>query len=317
MKVGVVILNYNGWEDTLFCVESVLASADAPTWIVIVDNASVNDSVSKIRQWAAGDFDSLVSKHPMITPCTKPITLIDDTSYYAEPDSSSYRKTVVLLQTPINKGYAAGNNLGLKFLMEQGVDAVWLLNNDTIVDKFALGAMYQRLFSKNKPGLCGSLVCYMNTNLVQCRGGGRTNPWTSLSHLSGYKISVHKIHGEKPEEVENNLDFIYGASVMVSRKFIETVGLMDERYFLYCEEQDWAYSAKGKFDLAYAHDAVVYHKEGASTGFSNNTIKASALLLLVRSRLLLTLKHYPLRLPIVICSMLFAAIRMFYRRLHL
>ena len=57
MKVGVVILNYNGWEDTLFCVESVLASADAPTWIVIVDNASVNDSVSKIRQWAAGDFD--------------------------------------------------------------------------------------------------------------------------------------------------------------------------------------------------------------------------------------------------------------------
>jgi GT2 family glycosyltransferase len=101
---------------------------------------------------------------------------------------------------------------------------------------------------------------------------------------------------------------------MASRDFIETVGLMDERYFLYSEEQDWAYSAKGQFDFAYAPDAVLYHKEGATTGFSSRKTNLRSLYHLTRSRVLLTAKHAPWALPTVCASIVFAALRMAWRR---
>lgn len=84
--------------------------------------------------------------------------------------------SVVLLQQRQNAGYAAGNNAGMRLLMRCGADAIWILNNDTVVDKRALSAMQKRLFFKARPGLCGSLVLYFGTDVVQCRAGGKTNP---------------------------------------------------------------------------------------------------------------------------------------------
>ncbi len=57
MGIGVVILNYKNWMDTVLCVESVLASNECPAWVIIVDNASPNDSVVQLQRWAAGGFD--------------------------------------------------------------------------------------------------------------------------------------------------------------------------------------------------------------------------------------------------------------------
>lgn len=291
-RCGVVILNYNGWQDTIACAESVLASNKTPSWIVIVDNASTDTSVDQLRQWAT---DKL--KRPL-----------------PEGDAAPSDR-LVLVRAQKNKGYAAGNNMGIRLLMRWGADAVWLLNSDTVVDDKALGAMMQRLFSKPRPGLCGARVQYMGTNRVQCRGGGRTSVWTALSTLDGYGFTPQRALQENAEAIEARINFIYGASVMASRHFIRTVGLMDERYFLYCEEQDWAYSAKGMFDLAYAADAIVWHREGSSTGHSYRQVNVKALLLLIRSRVRLTLKHAPWALPTVCLSIVFAAVRMGWRRL--
>ena len=312
VRVGVVILNYNGWQDTIACAESVLGNVTPPAWLVIVDNASTNDSLRWLRHWAAGNMDFALPEMGTAEPCTKPLPLREldeDTAAKAAP------APLTLLRRKSNTGYAAGNNAGIRLLMSWGADAVWILNNDTVVDKHALAAMTRRLFAKRRPGLCGSLVCYQDSGLVQCRAGGRTNPWTGLSVLDGNRETVLRAAEADVACVEARLNFIYGATVMASRQFIEKVGLMDERYFLYCEEQDWAYSANGRFDLAYAPDALVWHKEGSSTGFSHSSFNARRLISLTRSRLLLTAKHVPLALPSVCLSIVYAAFRMVWRRL--
>lgn len=312
MKIGVVVLNYNGWQDTLACAESILASKLQPASLLLVDNCSANDSLDKIRSWAAGHLNFKLEETGGSVACCKPLHLLELTEN--DPPSSIPAK-IALLRLSHNGGYASGNNAGIRLLMHWGMDAVWILNNDTIVDKDAMEAMVQRLFSKSRPGLCGSLILYADTeNLVQCRAGGFTNTWTGLSALNGTGENLQTARLVKPEMVEKSINFIYGASVMASREFIETVGLMDERFFLYCEEQDWAYSAAGRFELAYAPDAIVWHKEGCSTGFSRTAFNPRRLWNLLRSRLLLTYKHNPLALPIVCSSILYAALRMLWRR---
>jgi GT2 family glycosyltransferase len=91
--------------------------------------------------------------------------------------------------------------------------------------------------------------------------------------------------------------------MMVTRRFLEDVGSMNETYFLYYEEIDWATRARrGGFHLGYAPDAIVYHKEGGTIGSSANRTKRSLMseYYLIRSRLLFTRKYYPYFLPSVI-----------------
>ncbi len=295
VSAGVIILNYNNPTDTIACIESVLASTIIPQWIFVVDNASTDDSIGRLSAWAD------TAKIPFLL----------------NPKTPPQNSQIVFIESTQNNGYAAGNNLGIQLAMQWGVDAVWILNNDTEVEKEALGAMFTRLFSKSRPGLCGSLVCYKDSGLVQCCAGGKTNSWTGLSVLFGQKLLREEALKYPPELVEESINFIYGASVMASRDFINTVGFMDERYFLYCEEQDWAYSAKGRFDFAYAPDAIVHHKEGGTTGFNGKSSSLKSLWLLTRSRLLLTQKHKPWALPTVFLSIFFAGCRMLYRRISL
>jgi len=314
-QVAVVVLNYNRSQDTINCLDSVLASDAPPAWIIVVDNASSDDSLHQLSLWAKSAEKYLMSEGASRL-ANKPFMAQYRVS--AEPYPCPEEGSVVVVCNSVNKGYAAGNNVGIHLALGWGADAVWILNNDTIVDKSALGAMRDRLFCSERPGLCGSMVCYSdNRQIVQCMGGGMSQIWTGMSKLCGNMMSVEDAKKVSYDVVEAQINFIYGASVMASRKFITTVGLMDERFFLYCEEQDWACSAKGQFDLVYASSALVYHKEGATTGFSASKISLRSLYLLVRSRILLTAKHKPLALPIVLTAIFFVGVRLVWRRVRL
>lgn len=283
-KVGVVILNYNGWKDTIACAKSVLAGSKKPDWVVIVDNASHDDSQEKIQKWIR------------------------------ENELAKGKQTEVIFHKELkNGGYAAGNNIGIKYLLKRGCEAVWILNNDTIVDTPALEAMEKRLFSKNRPGLCGSLICYLDDpDKIQCRAGGKTNWRTMLSRLNGAGLCRKEAEQTSADEVEKNLNFIYGASVMASRAFLEKIGLMDEKFFLYREEQDWAYRAQGKFDFAYASGAVVWHKGGMTTGFEKSKFKLVSAILLLKSHLRLIIKHNPRALPFAVYALILHAYRKYF-----
>ncbi len=321
LRVSVVVLNYNGWKDTVACVESLLRLDPPAAHIIVVDNASSDGSVEHIKLWARGGIaielqapDTLLSTIPV----AKPVHLRECSAVNLEELGGDEKRPVLILtRSGENRGYAAGNNIGIRYALARGADAVWILNNDTVVRPDALGEMLSRLFSKERPGLCGALVRYFHDpGTVQCRGGGWTNPVTLLSRLDGGNLPLSDALSEKPESVETRLNFIYGASVMASREFVETVGLMDEGYFLYCEEQDWAFSPRGRFDLAYASSAHVFHKEGRSTGWPTSRLNLRILLLLTRSRLRLAFRRSPSwALPVVAASIVFAMLRIVWRRL--
>lgn len=310
-KIAVVVLNFNGMSDTISCLKSLCCSKEKPAWIILVDNAS-NPAEQKALQQEVPkvcDFDA--------DQCLLQATSLQQfsASLYNLPQATTQKKFFFILAAK-NKGYSSGNNLGMTLAQHLGADAVWLLNNDTVVAPDALTHMRERLFSSTRPGLCGSLIRYMaEPDFVQCLGGGHTNRWTGLSFLVGHKQPVTTMQALPNETVEKKLNFIYGASVMVSRNFLATVGLLDESYFMYCEEQDWAFRAANRFDLVYSRDAHVWHKEGASTGWPKKANNFFAMRHLFQSRLLLTVKHTPAALPIVLTSFGYALVRMIYRRL--
>lgn len=97
------------------------------------------------------------------------------------------------------------------------------------------------------------------------------------------------------------MNYVEGASMLVSRQFLTEVGLLCEDYFLYFEEADWAIRAKGRFNLGYAARSIVYHKVGSSIGTSSNPAKMSYTsdYFNIRNRLLFTRRFYPAALPTV------------------
>lgn len=97
------------------------------------------------------------------------------------------------------------------------------------------------------------------------------------------------------------MTYVNGASMLVSKAFIDDVGLMDERYFLYNEEVDWCHR-RGTHRLGYAHEAVVYHAHGSTIG--SNTVKRQrsplAVYLEERNKLLFSRRFYGARYPLIV-----------------
>lgn len=144
--------------------------------------------------------------------------------------------------------------------------------------------------------MCGTtLRFYFEPERVQCRGGYGFNEWTGrVQTLGPWNETAPE------EEVEQSLKYVSGASMFVRRSFLERVGLMNEQYFLYFEEIDWASRGQNAFNLGYCRDATVYHKEGSSIG-SNRLRRKRSLFsesYLSRNRVLFMRTYYPCRLPI-------------------
>ncbi len=142
-QVYVILLNWNGWRDTLECLDS-LDKLDYPNYrILVVDNASTNDSVVQI--------------------------------HLTYPD-------VPLLVNDRNLGFGGGCNVGIQRALQSGADYVWLLNNDTKVDPHALTALVEKAESNSEIGAVGSVLYHMGEpGRVQAWGGGYVNLWLGVS----------------------------------------------------------------------------------------------------------------------------------------
>lgn len=109
--VGVALLNWNGGEFTIPCIQSLLAGTLTPREIVVVDNGSIDDS------------PQLISRH------------------FPE---------VALIRNKINRGFAGGNNQAIEYLLSRELDYIWVLNNDTIVSPSCLEILLQHAMNHKK-----------------------------------------------------------------------------------------------------------------------------------------------------------------------
>ena len=137
-RVGVVVLNYLGVDDTLACLES-LAALDDPVRVIVVDNGSADGSAARLA---------------------------------AVPD-------VELVTSESNLGFAGGNNVAIARLLDDGLEFVWVLNNDTLVEPATVRELLAVADADPRIGAVGSVLYDMAApQNVLTWGGGRLGRWT-------------------------------------------------------------------------------------------------------------------------------------------
>ena len=311
-KVYIVILNWNGWRDTVECLESVFRLRHNHFQVVVCDNDSSDDSLAHVRTWAEGDTPVRVDeKHPLqrlsFPNVPKPIAWAELSRTHAEaPRSTPLQDPLILIQTGGNLGFAGGNNVGLRFVLQQGdAEFVWLLNNDTVVEPNALSALVEQCTTQSqttgRPFTCGSLVCfYSDPDVVQALGGSQFNQRTGIASQTLGRFQ-RRSDPVNHKQVARTLDYITGCTWLLPIAFLREVGLMEESYFLYYEEIDWTMRAGHRYGLTYAPDSIVYHKEGSSIG-SKTIHRAPSLLAeyyMTRSKVRFMRRFFPRKLPVV------------------
>jgi len=274
--IAVIIVTYNSSDVIRNCLESLALSEGEALRIVIVDNASTDETIHLIKEWAA--------ERPM--------------SFEEMPVQAERRPTAkcTLIRSDVNVGFAGGVNLGIEAHMKDSeCDLFWVLNPDCEIEVTTAAAFRNCAESSSIFALMGSRILYREAPGLIQSDGGCVGRWTGICQ------NVNQ--GYQPEEVirpkAEALDFISGASMVASRNFIETVGLMREDYFLYFEEVEWA-ARRGSLPLILCDKALVHHHGGTAIGTGSVTRRASpfALYFNYRNRMRFLSHVRPLALPV-------------------
>ncbi|KLU73192.1 MAG: hypothetical protein RHS_1005 [Robinsoniella sp. RHS] len=220
-KVSIILVNYNGNNDTLECVKSLKQIAYTNYEIIVVDNASANVDYIK----------------------------------------SELNESVIFLQAEKNLGFAGGNNLGISYALDNGAEYVVLLNNDTTVDKnFISDMVFSSKKNKDNGIVTGKILFHSKPDYIWYAGGEMNLNKAKIRHF-GIRTKDKKIIEEK------YVNFATGCLMLIPKNVIETVGYLDDQYFMYCEDAEFCVRLKKNgYSIIYNSEAVIYHKVSASSG---------------------------------------------------
>ena len=253
-KLGVIVVTFRSADVIADCLEGLLASTGVALRICVVDNGSPDATLEVVGTFAGG---------------------------------SAHR--IEVIETGANLGFAAGVNRGLQALLtDVELDRFWILNPDTV----PLPDTARRFATCPAPNgfaMIGGRVLYAEPpHDIQIDGG-------TIDRRTGVtgNLNLGQPAGTPPPDPAA-VDFVTGASLVASRAFVETAGLMPEDYFLYYEEVDWALR-RGDLPLVHCPQAVVHHKAGTSIGSPTLARGASVFSLWFkhRARLRFVRRHLP------------------------
>ena len=267
-SVVIIILNWNGWLDTIECIESVYQINYPNYQVIIVDNDSSDNSIKKIEDYSKGKL-SVESKFFNFNPNNKPIEIVQFDEDFNFKKELNNENQLILIKNKNNYGFAEGNNIGIRFALKNlNPDYFLLLNNDTVVDKDFLMPLVLEGEKNKETGLLGPKIYYYdNPAIIWCVGGK-----IDWKFARGLHIGTNKIDDGQYRE-KKNFDYISGSSLLIKRKVIDNVGLLDKNYFLYFEETDLALRAQKKgYESLYVPNSKVWHKISKSGGGISNPI---------------------------------------------
>lgn len=244
--VAIIVVTWNQCAMTCDCLES-LALLDYPPdklRLIVVDNAS-QDSTA-------------------------------DTIEVAFPN-------VVVLRNMENLGFVGGNNVGINHVLEQEVDYVMLLNNDTIVATDMLRTLTAVAESDSAIGIVGPKIFYYDQpDLIWAAGASIDWNTGKVSRLEDRRLS--SVGDEYPETV----DYVHGCAICVKRSVIDQIGLLDDRLFIYYEETDWCVRAsRREWRIVYVPQSRIWHRVSATMG----TASPATEYYMSRNALLFLAKH--------------------------
>lgn len=221
MQVGIVISNYNGWADTIRCLNSLHQQTIHDFRIYLIDDASTDDSAERLRA--------------VLPP------------------------EVVFLPQTHNLGFAAACNLGIHHALQDGMNAVLLLNNDTV----CAPDMLELLLRQTPPGAvsCPKMLFMDSPDEIWFAGGSLNRRTKSVRHLGGHDKDGPAYNKKK------QISFITFCCVLLPRAVIEQVGELDEDLFMYCEDVDYCIRlSEAGIPLWYIPGAKLWHKAGGTAG---------------------------------------------------
>lgn len=220
-KVFVVILNFNGKNIILDCLTSVFKS-DYPNFeIIVVDNNSTDESFEKAK-------------------------LNFSRSHFIKNDE--------------NVGFSKGNNIGIRYALEKFAEYVFVLNNDTILEKTTISSLVKTAEKKPLAGIISPLILNPNNEGVWFAGG--KIQWRKMK-------TIHLT--KKISDIPYSSEYLSGCAMLIKKDVFKKVGLFDERFFLYYEDADFSLrSKKAGFDLLIDPTITIQHLEQSSSNDSKN-----------------------------------------------
>ena len=264
MQVLIIIPNWKNSSSTINCIKSLNELKYKNFKAIICDNNSTDDSIIKISNF--------LKLHP------------------------EYDKNKFLIEnTGLNGGYAFACNHGIRYgLQKNTFDYFWILNNDTEVEENSLTEFVKYMSKNNHIGLCGNPLLYSYDKRTMQGVAGKYNKFSGITKhlLHKSSFSLEKVKAIK----EKDIDYIIGASMFIKKSTIEKVGLLDENYFLYCEEHDFSIRVKKKgIRLGICPKSIVYHEEAATTNNIKITNEGYDFIdrLHLKNQLTLSRKYFP------------------------
>lgn len=221
--VYIILINYNGYKDTIECVKSIRKIKYSNYKIIIVDNASKDGSVKILKN--------------NLNDC-------------------------IILESKDNLGFSGGNNLAIKYALNNNADYVMLLNNDTLVEEYFLINMLNSFNQSSEIALVGCKIMYYPQTNIIWYGGGEIN-WFKFDnkHIGANEIDNGQCDTQK------EIDFITGCCMLIKSDIFKKTGLLSEEYFMYFEDMDFCVKTKEcGYKMWYNPKAIIYHKIGASNG---------------------------------------------------
>ncbi len=226
-KVSIVIVNYNGYKDTIECLESIRKIKYSNYDVIVVDNASTDNSVDVIKDHITDE---------------------------------------ILLCSDDNLGFSAGNNIGIRVAIENGSDYVLLLNNDTVVEDSFLSHLVTTAVRHEKTAIVTAKILYYDNPSVIWYAGGCFSRKTSRVSHRGINARDNGQYNRLEE-----VSFISGCCMLIPIAIVNSVGELNEDFFLYCEDLDYCCEVfKAGFKMIYDPESIIYHKVSSTTGRSSD-----------------------------------------------
>lgn len=280
-RVAIVIPNWNGWLDTIECLESIWKLNYGNYWTIVVDNGSTDDSLSRIREYCKGGPSgpqTSAAGGSRRTAGTHLVEFDHDKALAASHDDLTEAKGIsnqrlVLIRNGQNLGFAEGSNVGIVFALN-ALDAryILLLNNDTVVDPAVLTELVVVAEKDERVGLLGPktyFYSYEGRKDIILYAGGRIVPWREIvyKHVGGRQRDV----GQHDED--GDTDWCTGGGMMIRAELARQRLLNSEYPF---GNEDAEYSIKARKDgwkVVYVHKAIMWHKLGVSRAKTSKIIR--------------------------------------------
>lgn len=303
-EVAILIVGFHNPIDIADCITSLASAVPAPNFDVFVcENGGRKSYEQLIDHLTDASASCCLHDEPSRIDAGAP-GLFLATRRLGFPSRTS---NVFIGCAPDNLGYAGGVNAWLRQLLNmRGWNGIWILNPDTEPAPDALAELVSRAELGGK-GMVGSTILESgSSDVIRFRGGLHWQKLVARDIAIGLNERVG--HPFDLAAVEDAMDSPSGASMYVTRKCIEKIGLMDESFFLFDEDLDWGVRAKKLgVQLGYASASVVAHRGGTTTG-STGGVKMSKLAIYLQHRnaIHFVRRHFPMSLPVRIAvSMLY------------